>query len=67
MLVDKKNIICSFLISLLILNISFTVYASEKNTILKEFGVFTGLYKGSLKGKDDYELIPVGLKLGFDI
>ncbi len=25
------------------------------------------MYKGSLKGKEDYELIPVGLKLGFDI
>ncbi|OQX53101.1 MAG: hypothetical protein B5M48_03950 [Candidatus Omnitrophica bacterium 4484_213] len=34
---------------------------------LKEIGIFTGTGKASLKEKDDYEIIPLGARFGFDI
>lgn len=34
---------------------------------LKEFGILAGFAKGELKEKDDYELIPVILRFGFNL
>lgn len=33
----------------------------------KEFGVYSGFQRGSLKEKDDYELVPAMLHFGFDL
>ena len=55
----KKKII----IFLLAIFLSNSLFASS----LKELGVFTGRGRASLKEKDDYKLVPVGLRLGFDL
>ena len=57
----KKKII----IFLLIIFLSDSLLFASSN--LKELGIFTGRGRANLDKKDDYKLIPVGLRLGFDL
>ncbi|MCD6094001.1 MAG: acyloxyacyl hydrolase [Candidatus Omnitrophica bacterium] len=42
-------------------------FCFQRPESLKEIGIFTGTGKASLKEKDDYEIIPLGARFGFDI
>ncbi len=62
-----------WLITLLFLLLDFQpvglrkAFCFQRPESLKEIGVFTGTGKASLKDKDDYEIILLGARFGFDI
>ncbi len=57
-----------WLVVLLFLLLDFQkAFCFQRPECLKEIGIFTGTGKASLKDKDDYEIIPLGVKFGFDI
>jgi len=62
-----KEKISIIFFAILFFSLSFKAFSFQEGGVLREFGIFTGFFKGALKGKEDYELIPVGAKFGFDL
>jgi len=63
----RKKILKTYgIVFLLVLLCSQEGFTSEKKIKMKEIGFFTGRGCARLEEKDDYEVFPVGLRLGFN-
>jgi hypothetical protein len=60
----KRYLVLSLLI--IILNVSF-IFAENLELGFKEFGIFSGFMRGDLDQKDDYEVVPLIMRFGFDL